>query len=405
MISKSLNLPRFARVIDDNYAYHDVLILDAVKQNQKGAQFIEFYRGWLFVKADTPGYNATIKPIKFNNYPQKGSLYMSKGITTHIKYSLEIGASSIVKFYGIHVNVKPNTSDTELVQEFEAFQKAQEMGKLKDLDVKYQDSTDKHNFAKLNSLNDALQKSKCYECIYKKEHVSGISNTQSLRTKMREVEKKLKECETVFGFEETDKMLKVLRELNFISSSNIPQIKTRVARELGGGVENLYITELLMQNILDKLEAEEIVPVISIFVAQARSKDEIDPESIDVPESLKDALRRCQDIYTAISEAERKANIEGSDANQPIFLLVKPLYEWAKGKDFVDITEHTDVLEGAIVRTIQRVEQTLRNIKRALTVLGNDTQLQKVEKAGTIIKRDIAFALSLYIDENKDILI
>ena len=84
--------------------------------------------------------------------------------------------------------------------------------------------------------------------------------------------------------------------------------------------------------------------------------------------------------------------------------MVKALYEWAKGSDFVDITEHTDVLEGAIVRTIQRVEQTLRNVKKALTVIGNDTQSKKIEKAIVTIKRDIVFSVSLYLDENKEIL-
>jgi superfamily II RNA helicase len=59
-------------------------------------------------------------------------------------------------------------------------------------------------------------------------------------------------------------MIQVLRELNFINENNMPQIKTRVARELGGGSENLYMTELLMKNVLEKLEPEEIVPIISV---------------------------------------------------------------------------------------------------------------------------------------------
>ena len=115
-----------------------------------------------------------------------------------------------------------------------------------------------------------------------------------------------------------------------------------------------------------------------------------------------DALRQCEDIFHLIKNAEDKQGIKND--TEPNFLLVKPLYEWAKGNDFVDITVYTDVLEGAIVRTIQRVEQTLRNIKKALSVIGNDTQIQKIEKASAIIKRDIVFSLSLYIDENKEII-
>ena len=64
-------------------------------------------------------------------------------------------------------------------------------------------------------------------------------------------------------------MIQVLRDLNFINENNMPQIKTRVARELGGGSENLYMTELLMKNVLEKLEPEEIVPIISVKLDDA----------------------------------------------------------------------------------------------------------------------------------------
>ena len=137
-------------------------------------------------------------------------------------------------------------------------------------------------------------------------------------------------------------------------------------------------------------------------MAQARSKDEVDYEQLELSDNLMDALRQCEDIFHLIKNAEDKQGIKND--TEPNFLLVKPLYEWAKGNDFVDITVYTDVLEGAIVRTIQRVEQTLRNIKKALSVIGNDTQIQKIEKASAIIKRDIVFSLSLYIDENKEII-
>lgn len=139
-----------------------------------------------------------------------------------------------------------------------------------------------------------------------------------------------------------------------------------------------------------------------VFVAQGRSREEVDLDSLELPDNLLTALDECKEIFESIKKAELKQGIKNE--TEPNFLLVKALYEWAKGSDFVDITEHTDVLEGAIVRTIQRVEQTLRNVKKALTVIGNDTQSKKIEKAIVIIKRDIVFSVSLYLDENKEIL-
>lgn len=135
-------------------------------------------------------------------------------------------------------------------------------------------------------------------------------------------------------------------------------------------------------------------------MAQARSKEQVKIQQLEIPETLKVALEQVKEIFDLIKSTEEKQEIKNEI--EPVFLLVKPMYEWAKGRDFVEISELTEVLEGAIIRTIQRIEQTLRNIKRALTVIGNETQLLKVEKASQVIKRDIAFALSLYIDENKE---
>ena len=45
----------------------------------------------------------------------------------------------------------------------------------------------------------------------------------------------------------------------------------------------------------------------------------------------------------------------------------------------------------------------MRNIKRALVLVGNTTMVEKVEKAADLIKRDIAFFLSLYIDQSSNL--
>ena len=196
-------------------------------------------------------------------------------------------------------------------------------------------------------------------------------------------------------------MLEILENLGFINESRLPQLKTRIARELGGGGENLYLTELIMDNVLDTLEVEEIVPLVSIFVAHGRAKDEIDFYTLGLPDSLTGAIQKCVNIFDKIKKLEAEREIETEEELN--FLMVKPIYEWAKGRDFVEIMEHTDVLEGAIVRTIQRVEQTMRNIKRALVLVGNTTMVEKVEKAADLIKRDIAFFLSLYIDQSSNL--
>ena len=56
----------------------------------------------------------------------------------------------------------------------------------------------------------------------------------------------------------------------------------------------------------------------------------------------------------------------------------------------------TDVQEGMIVRCIQRLDETLRDVRDAARIIGDPILYQKMEEASTAIKRDIVFAASLY---------
>ena len=79
------------------------------------------------------------------------------------------------------------------------------------------------------------------------------------------------------------------------------------------------------------------------------------------------------------------------------FGLLQVVYEWASGLPFSKICEHTDVMEGSIVRTIIRLEETCREFKDAARVMGDPHLLKLMEEASFLIKRDVIFAASLYV--------
>lgn len=63
---------------------------------------------------------------------------------------------------------------------------------------------------------------------------------------------------------------------------------------------------------------------------------------------------------------------------------------------FSEITTLTDVQEGIIVRSIQRLHEILRDVKGAARIIGDPVLFQKMAEAESLIKRDIVFAASLY---------
>jgi antiviral helicase SKI2 len=64
---------------------------------------------------------------------------------------------------------------------------------------------------------------------------------------------------------------------------------------------------------------------------------------------------------------------------------------------FAEICTLTDVLEGSIVRTIVRLEETCREVRSAARIIGDTQLFTKMEQASAMIKRDIVFASSLYV--------
>jgi len=58
----------------------------------------------------------------------------------------------------------------------------------------------------------------------------------------------------------------------------------------------------------------------------------------------------------------------------------------------------TESQEGIIVKTIQRLDILLRDVKNAAKVMGNMTLCKKIEEASILIKRDIVFVSSLYLE-------
>jgi len=98
-----------------------------------------------------------------------------------------------------------------------------------------------------------------------------------------------------------------------------------------------------------------------------------------------------------IGNMQKECGMKESEyVDQFHFGLVQVVYEWARGMPFAQITQLTDVQEGVIVRTIQRLDETLRDVKDAARVIGDPILYQKMDEASTIIKRDIVFAASLY---------
>ncbi|KAH8690808.1 NUC185 domain-containing protein [Talaromyces proteolyticus] len=194
-----------------------------------------------------------------------------------------------------------------------------------------------------------------------------------------------------------EQRVEVLRELGFVDGESRVQLKGKVACEIHSADE-LVLTELILENVLAEYEPEEIVALLSAFVFQEKTESE--PTLTPRLEKGKEAIVRIADKVNDF-QILHQVILSSEDSNdftsKPRFGLVEVVYEWAKGMSFNRITDLTDVMEGTIVRTITRLDETCREVKNAAKLVGDPTLYTKMEQAQEMIKRDVIFAASLYM--------
>ncbi|KAK4527176.1 hypothetical protein GAYE_SCF35G5098 [Galdieria yellowstonensis] len=190
--------------------------------------------------------------------------------------------------------------------------------------------------------------------------------------------------------------IQVLRKLEFVNEENVVQLKGRAACEINS-CDSLLVTQVIFENVLDKLEAAECASLLSLFVFQGSSQ----VSEFDLTPALEEAIETVRNLALAIGNLQAEC---GLPVSPPEYLrlniqnaLSQVVLWWAQGKSFSEICSITDVPEGSIVRNINRLAELLKELKNVARVIGNPSLYQKLDRANESIRRDICFAASLYV--------
>ena len=128
-----------------------------------------------------------------------------------------------------------------------------------------------------------------------------------------------------------------------------------------------------------------------------------------------------QQLQRKLDQLHSEMRIAGSadDERAMTLGLVDVAYEWARGTSFADIMQRTSLQEGTIVRAITRLQELLVKLGNVMSVrpqqgnrlarqgsldprqiLGNDDMQARLKFVSIKMRRDIAFATSLYFNES-----
>ncbi|CAF0719337.1 unnamed protein product [Rotaria sp. Silwood1] len=259
------------------------------------------------------------------------------------------------------------------------------LNNLHELNLKLENET----YVNLNENFHLIRKLKFYENKYNdmNERIS------SLQTNLQ----------TSFEYES---MLEVLKKLNYISNTNILSLKGQVAALFGSNNE-LLLTELIYQNLIDNLTPSEIAALLSSIIFQGKRFDnEINDENQkkEITPALHQAKQQLIAIASKLDQIQRDYKIPTNIEEELNFSIMSLVYKWAQGAKFYDIMndsdmEINDIQEGTIVRTIMRIEELCSDIRNAGKTVGNSELVDKLNHVTALIKRGIVFAPSLYFSE------
>ncbi|XP_041069020.1 helicase SKI2W isoform X2 [Carcharodon carcharias] len=260
---------------------------------------------------------------------------------------------------------------------------------INDLQLKDLDLVD--SYTRARRLEDSLSK---FTCVYSPKFSTEYVRMHERMMIKDELERLrfLVSDRSLMLLPEYEQRVNVLKALKYIDESCAVQLKGRVACEISN--HELIVTEMVFENVLTDLHPEEIVALLSCLVFQ--QKTQVEPELNEV---LRKGIERIRGVAERIATLQRECSLRESIedfVDQFKFGLVEVVYEWARGLPFAEITRLTDVQEGIIVRCIQRLNETCRDVRNAARIIGDPTLNAKMEQASNLIKRDIVFAASLY---------
>ena len=240
------------------------------------------------------------------------------------------------------------------------------------------------------------QERECIHCKQLPRHFAMAHDQWVIKDKIESI-RSLMSDQNLQLLPDYQQRISVLTDLGFIDTNSRVELKGKVACEIHSADE-LVLTELILENVLADYEPEEIVALLSCFVFQERT---------DSAPNLTPALEKGIETIVKISEKVNRFQtahqviLSSDDSNdfvsRPRFGLVEVVYEWARGMTFKNITDLTDVLEGSIVRTITRLDETCREVKNAARIIGDPGLYRKMEVAQELIRRDITAVASLYM--------
>ncbi|XP_062509279.1 exosome RNA helicase MTR4-like [Corticium candelabrum] len=261
-------------------------------------------------------------------------------------------------------------------------------------DMNIKDNGFRKTVRKIESLEDRMFNHPLHDSQDLPSVYQLCQRKSQLIAEIKLVKAEIKRTRSVLMLDQLKCRKRVLRRLGYATAADVIELKGRVACEISSG-DCLVLGEMIFNGTFNDLPVEQSVALLSCFVFE-----ETDEMKSRLSEELAAPLRVMRDTARRIARVciEAKMDVDEEQYVQSFKTgLMDVVYAWAKGSTFAQLCKMTEVFEGSIIRCMRRIEELLRDLCQASKAIGNTELENKFAEGITKIKRDIAFAASLYL--------
>ncbi|KAI5173213.1 antiviral helicase SKI2 [Pancytospora epiphaga] len=242
------------------------------------------------------------------------------------------------------------------------------------------------NIMAIKAAYSELISDSCLECPFFVKHYYMAIEMLEVKNEIEAIKKKY-DRNSLKLMTEYSARTKFLRNNGYITGEM--DLKGRIAAEIRT-VNEILVTELITNNVLNELSPSELVTVFSLMIHDARDDGEQ-----DVPEMFVEIVAVIREHYESLAEEIEELGIPRME---PLSIgMIGAVYDWCQGLSFGRIVSKHNVQEGIFVRLILRLEECCREMLNVAALIGDTVLEEKFTEAEKLIKRDIVFMPSLYI--------
>ncbi|KAL6121907.1 hypothetical protein NUSPORA_01118 [Nucleospora cyclopteri] len=226
------------------------------------------------------------------------------------------------------------------------------------------------------------------------EKVTVSATLSCLKRKYKESEKNINSLRKIYHMKECKKMIEVLKRMNYLEGNRV-LLKGKMASEITT-TDEILLTEMIFSSSFNSLSLQDTIALISVLITERSKEGDEIVISEENAELIEIIHKNIKTVVKAMNECGIEVTVEeyGRDFHYYMMDIVKL---WITGHSFREICSKTKVFEGSIIRSFKRLEELLRQLSSAATVIGNSELANLFGQGIYLIKRDIVFANSLYL--------